>query len=46
MKEVLKYLNAWQVASLRIFSAGIILLPFSIHKLRSIPYKDLPPDLL
>lgn len=42
MKEGMKNLNAWQVASLRIFSAGVILIPFTIHKLRSIPYKDIP----
>lgn len=42
MKEGMKYLNAWQVASLRIFSAGVILIPFTIQKIKSIPYKDIP----
>jgi drug/metabolite transporter (DMT)-like permease len=42
MKEGMKSLNAWQVASVRIFSAGLVLLPFSINQLRSIPRKDLP----
>jgi drug/metabolite transporter (DMT)-like permease len=42
MKEGMKSLNAWQVASIRIFSAGMVLLPFTISKLRAIPRKELP----
>ncbi len=42
MKEGMRNLNAWQVASLRIFSAGLILLPVTLGKLRSVPYKELP----
>lgn len=38
----MKSLNAWQVASLRIFSAGVVLIPFVINKLRAIPGKNLP----
>jgi drug/metabolite transporter (DMT)-like permease len=46
MKEGMKNLNAWQVASIRIFSAGMVLLPVTISKLRSIPQKDLPQIFL
>lgn len=46
MKEGMKSLNAWQVASIRIFSAGMVLLPFTISKLRTIPRKDLPQIFL
>jgi drug/metabolite transporter (DMT)-like permease len=42
MKEGMKSLNAWQVASLRIFSAGMILLPFTIRKWNNLPRKDIP----
>jgi drug/metabolite transporter (DMT)-like permease len=42
MKEGMKGLNAWQVASIRIFSAGMVLLPFTINKLKAIPRKELP----
>lgn len=42
MKEGMKSLNAWQVASIRIFSAGMVLLPVTIGKLSAIPRKDLP----
>lgn len=37
MKEGLKELNAYQVAALRIFSAGIVLLPRAIKQFRTIP---------
>ncbi len=38
----MKSLNAWQVASIRIFSAGMVLLPVTLRQLRSIPGKELP----
>jgi drug/metabolite transporter (DMT)-like permease len=37
MKEGMKELSAYQVASIRILSAGLILLPFSLSKFRTIP---------
>ncbi|MFZ1528589.1 MAG: DMT family transporter [Ferruginibacter sp.] len=37
MKEGLLHLNAWQVASLRIISAGLVLLPTAIKTFKSIP---------
>lgn len=46
MKEGLKGLNAYQVASLRIFSAGIILLPFLGKALKAVPKKKLIPIIL
>jgi drug/metabolite transporter (DMT)-like permease len=46
MKEGLKGLNAYQVASLRIFSAGIILLPFLRKALKAVPKKKLTPIIL
>lgn len=42
MKEGMKNLNAWQVASLRIFSAGLILAPFIVSRFKSVPRKDIP----
>ena len=46
MKEGLKGLNAYQVASLRIFSAGIILLPFLGKALKAVPKKKFAPIIL
>jgi drug/metabolite transporter (DMT)-like permease len=46
MKEGMKSLNAWQVASIRIFSAGMVLLPVTVSKLNAIPRKDLPQIFL
>lgn len=37
MKEGLKAFNAYQVASLRMLSAGIVLLPFAIQAFKKIP---------
>jgi drug/metabolite transporter (DMT)-like permease len=37
MKEGLKLLNAWQVASVRIISAGLVLVPFGWQSFRRIP---------
>lgn len=39
MKEGLKSLNAYQVATIRIISAGIILLPVALLRIRKIPRK-------
>jgi len=46
MKEGLKGLNAYQVASLRILSAGIILLPFLGKALSAVPKKKFAPIIL
>jgi drug/metabolite transporter (DMT)-like permease len=37
MKEGLKLLSAWQVASVRIISAGLVLIPFGWQSFRRIP---------
>ena len=37
MKEGMKTLTAYQVASIRILSAGLVLLPFAIRQFRKIP---------
>ncbi len=37
IKEGLKAFNAYQVASLRMFSAGLVLLPFAIQAFKKIP---------
>jgi drug/metabolite transporter (DMT)-like permease len=42
MKEGMKMLTPYQVASLRILSAGLVLLPFGIFNLRNIPKKSFP----
>lgn len=42
MKHGLEELNAFQVASIRIISAGIVLLPYSIKAFKIIPLKKLP----
>lgn len=46
MKEGMKMLTPYQVASLRILSAGLVLLPFSLVHLKNIPKKSLPLLLL
>ena len=46
MKEGLKGLNAYQVASLRILSAGIVLMPFLGKAIKEIPRKMLGPIIL
>jgi drug/metabolite transporter (DMT)-like permease len=46
MKEGLKGLNAYQVASLRILSAGITLLPFLGKAIKGIPKNMLIPIVL
>jgi drug/metabolite transporter (DMT)-like permease len=46
MKEGLKGLNAYQVASLRILSAGIVLLPLLRKALKEIPKKMIRPVII
>jgi drug/metabolite transporter (DMT)-like permease len=46
MKEGMKSLNAYQVASIRILSAGIILLPVGLQQLKKIPYAKIKLVLL
>lgn len=46
MKEGMKNLSAYQVASLRIFSAGAVLLPVAVRNLRLINKKDIPLTIL
>jgi drug/metabolite transporter (DMT)-like permease len=46
MKEGLKALNAWQVASLRILSAGMVLLPFAVKAWKAVPRSKVPVVLL
>lgn len=41
MKEGLKQLSAYEVAALRILSAGLVLLPFAIRSFRRMQQKDL-----
>jgi drug/metabolite transporter (DMT)-like permease len=41
MKEGLKELSAYEVATIRILSAGIILLPFALKGFREIHFKDM-----
>lgn len=41
MKEGLRVLDAWQVASIRILSAGLVLLPFLGRALKSVPRQKL-----
>lgn len=46
MKEGMKTLSAYQVASLRIFSAGAILVPVAVKNLRKVDRKDIPYTIL
>lgn len=46
MKEGMKSLSAYQVASLRIFSAGAILVPVALKNLRKVDPKDIPYTIL
>ncbi len=41
MKECSKDLNGWQIGSIRIFSAGLIFLPFAVFHIRHIPANKL-----
>lgn len=42
MKESAKDLNGWQIGAIRIFSAGIVFLPFALFHIREIPVSKLP----
>ncbi len=42
MKECSKQLNGWQIGSIRIFSAGLIFLPFAVFHARDIPRNKIP----
>jgi len=42
MKEGMKHLSAYQVASLRLLSAGLVLMPFALKTISSFPRKDFP----
>ena len=42
MKETSKELNGLQIGSIRIFSAGLIFLPFAIFHVRDIPRRKIP----
>jgi drug/metabolite transporter (DMT)-like permease len=46
MKEGMKALSAYQVASLRIFSAGAILVPVAVKNLGKVDRKDIPYTIL
>lgn len=42
MKESTQDLNGWQIGAIRIFSAGLIFLPFAIFHLKDVPPRRLP----
>jgi drug/metabolite transporter (DMT)-like permease len=42
MKESTQDLNGWQIGAIRIFSAGIIFLPFAVFHIKDIPLRRLP----
>jgi len=42
MKECSKELNGWQIGSIRIFSAGLIFIPFALFHARDIPRGKIP----
>jgi drug/metabolite transporter (DMT)-like permease len=42
MKEGMKHLHPYQVASLRMLSAGLVLLPFALKGIQKFPKKDFP----
>jgi len=46
MKEGMRSLDAWQVASLRIFSAGLVLLPVAVRRIAQVARQDLPLVIL
>jgi drug/metabolite transporter (DMT)-like permease len=46
MKEGMKSLSAYQVASIRILAAGLILLPVALRQFRNVQRKDLPLIIL
>ncbi|HEU4470274.1 MAG TPA: DMT family transporter [Flavisolibacter sp.] len=42
MKKSAEHLSGWQIGAIRIFSAGLVFLPFAIFHVFSIPLKKLP----
>jgi len=46
MKESARELNGYQIASVRIFFAGPVFLPFALFHLRSVPAKKIPIIIL
>ena len=46
MKEGLRVLSAYQVAALRISSAGLVLVPFAFKYIKEIPLSKMGPILL
>ncbi len=42
MKEGMRHLSPYQVASLRLLSAGLVLLPFAVKGIKTFPKKDFP----
>lgn len=46
MKKSAEHLNGWQIAAIRIFSAGAFFLPFAVFHLRDIPRGKLPLVIL
>lgn len=42
MKETSRFLDGWEVASVRIFSAGLVFIPFAIFHIQSIERKKIP----
>jgi len=42
MKKSAEHLTGWQIAAIRILSAGLVFLPFALFHLRSIPVRKLP----
>lgn len=42
MKEGMKHLNPYEVASIRLLSAGLVLLPFAVKSIKKFPRKDFP----
>jgi drug/metabolite transporter (DMT)-like permease len=46
MKVSSRELNGWQIGSLRIFSAGIVFLPFAVFHFSQVPLRKLPLIIL
>ncbi len=46
MKKGAEGLNGWQIGSIRIFTAGLIFLPFGIIQVKSLPRQKLPYVIL
>jgi drug/metabolite transporter (DMT)-like permease len=42
MKKSAEDLNGWQIASIRIFAAGLVFLPFALFHARSVPLRKYP----